>query len=124
MKARVAPPAEYQRTSWRAGYARAAFTAGVVEIVRVAVTAFAPVIFAGLLEPKLNVGGFWAPVGLDVMAAVRATLPVKPPLGVTLIVDVLLVVAPGLTDTGVPAIAKLGGGPLPVMDTVDEVLPR
>jgi hypothetical protein len=40
------------------------------------------------------------------MAAVNATLPVKPPLGVTVIVEVFPVVAPGATVTGVPARAK------------------
>jgi hypothetical protein len=42
------------------------------------------------------------------MAAVIATLPVKPPLGVTVIVEVLPVVAPGATVTAAPPIVKLG----------------
>jgi len=78
-------------------------------MVSVAVPALALVIFTGLVEPKLNVGGFWAPAGLDVIAAVSVTLPVKPPLGVTVIVEVLPVFAPGLTDTVVPATVKVGG---------------
>ena len=40
--------------------------------------------------------------------AVSATLPLKPPLGVTEIVDVLPVIAPGVTVTAVPLTAKLG----------------
>jgi len=79
-----------------------------VEMVSVAVPAPVP-IFTGLVEPKLNVGRSWAPDGLDVIAAVSVTLPVKPPLGVTVIVEVLPVVAPGLTDTVVPATVKVGG---------------
>jgi hypothetical protein len=77
--------------------------------VSVAVSAEAPVILTGVVELKLNVGGSWAPVGLDVTAAVSATLPVNPPLGVTVMVDVLPLVAPGLTVTAEPVIAKLGG---------------
>jgi hypothetical protein len=81
----------------------------VLEIVSVAVPAVALVILTGVVEPKLNVGGSWAPVGLDVTAAVSATLPVNPPLGVTVMVDVLPVVAPGLNVTAEPVIATLGG---------------
>ena len=44
----------------------------------------------GLVEPKLSVGGSVALAGLEVMAAVRATLPVKPPLGAMVIVEVAL----------------------------------
>ena len=64
----------------------------------------------GLVEPKLNVGGYWAPVGLAVTAAVSTTLPVKPPAGVTVMVEVFPVVAPGETVTAVPPIVKLGVG--------------
>ena len=39
------------------------------------------------LVPKVNVGGSVALAGLDVIAAVSATLPVNPPDGVTVIVD-------------------------------------
>jgi hypothetical protein len=56
-KARVVLPAVYQRTPGRAGYARAALVAAVVEMVRVAVPALVPVMLTGLVEPKLNVGG-------------------------------------------------------------------
>src|SRR5208282_1665837 len=105
-KARVVPPA-YQRRPG-AGCANAAVVAAVVKMLRVAVLAEVSVILIGLVEPKLSVGRFWAPAGLDVMAAVSATLPVKPPLGVTVIVEVLPVVAPGLTDTAVPPTANLG----------------
>jgi len=77
--------------------------------VSVAVPAATPVILTGLVEPKLSVGGSCAPAGLDVKAAVKATLPVKPPLGFTLIVEVFPVVAPGLLmETAVPETVKLG----------------
>jgi hypothetical protein len=96
------PLALYQRTPGRAGCPRAALVGAVVVMVRVAVTAESPVILTGLVAPKLSVGRSWASAGLDVIAAVSVTLPVKPPLGVTVIVEVLPVVAPGLTDTAVP----------------------
>jgi hypothetical protein len=92
----------------------------VVEMVRVAIPAAALVIFTGLVEPKLNVGGSWAPLGLEVIVAVSATLPVNPPLGVTVIVEVLPLVAPGLTDTAVPLTEKPG---IAATVTVTELLP-
>ena len=76
--------------------------------MRVAVPAAVPEMLTGLVEPKLNVGGSCAPLGLEVTVAVSATLPVKPPDGVTVIVDVFPVVAPGSTVTGVAVIVKLG----------------
>jgi hypothetical protein len=90
------------------GYARAALVAAVVEMTRVAVPAVAPVIVTGLVEPKLNVGGYWAPEGLEVTAAVNPTLPVNPPAGVMVMVDVFPVVAPRASVTAIPPIAKLG----------------
>jgi hypothetical protein len=81
----------------------------VVEMVRVAVPAEALVIITGLVEPKLKVGGSWAAVGLDVIVAVRATLPVNPPLGVMVTVEVFPVVAPAATVTLVPLTEKPGG---------------
>ena len=80
----------------------------VVATVRVPVPAALPVMLTGL-EFKLKVGGATAPLGLVVIAAVRATLPVNPPVGVRVIVDVLPVVAPAAMLTGVPATVKLGG---------------
>jgi hypothetical protein len=70
--------------------------------------------FTGLFEPKLKVGGYAAPDGLELTVAVSATLPAKPPLGVTLMVEVLPVVAPGVRETAVAAMVKLGGGRLMV----------
>jgi hypothetical protein len=77
-------------------------------MVRVAISAVVPVMLTGLVEPKLKVGGYEAPFGLEVTEAVSTTLPVKPPLGVTVIVEVLLAVAPDATETAVPATAKPG----------------
>jgi hypothetical protein len=54
----------------------------------------------GVVEPKLNVGRYCGPVGLEVMEAVRAMLPVKPPAGIT-------VMATGATETDAPVRAKL-----------------
>jgi hypothetical protein len=98
--ARVAPPAAYHGTPGRFGYAREALVAAVVETVRVAVAGFVPVMLTGLVEPKLKVGGYWAPAGLEVMAGASVTLPVKPPRGVT--VMVVVEVAPGAMETAVP----------------------
>ena len=109
MQARVAPPPAYQGTPGRLGWTRAALVAAVVEIVRVAVSAATPVILTGVVEPKLNMGRCAAPDGLLEIAADSATLPVKPPLGITVIVEVLPVVAPDGTVTDVPAIVKLAG---------------
>jgi len=103
------------------GKERAELVGAVVEIERVAVPAVAPLMFIGLVEPKLKVGGYSAPVGLDVTAAVSVTLPVKPPDGVIEIVEVLPDVAPGESETAVPVTVKLGIGaavPVPVRDDV------
>ena len=80
----------------------------VVMMVRVPTSAALPVMRRGVAELKLKVGGSKAPLGLVVRAAVRATLPVKPPVGVTVIVEILPVVAPGATLTEVELTMKLG----------------
>ena len=90
------------------GYTRAAEVGAVVETVRTAVPAVVPVMLTGVVDPKLKLGGYWAPGGLDVRAAVNATLPTKPPAGVTEMVDVFPEVAPGATVTTVPVTVKLG----------------
>jgi len=74
--------------------------------VRVAVPLEAPVMLTELVEPKLKVGGFTALAGLVVTAAVSATLPVNPPTGVTVIVEVFPVVEPATTVTDIPAMVK------------------
>jgi hypothetical protein len=43
-----------------------------------------------------------------VTEAVKATPPVKPPAGVTVIVEVFAVVAPAVTVTALPVTVKLG----------------
>jgi hypothetical protein len=63
----------------------------------------------GVVEPKLRDGRFCAPEGLEAMAAVRATLPVKLPLGVMVMAEVFPVVAPGETLTEVAATVKSEG---------------
>ena len=88
--------------------------------MRVAVPADVLVMFTGLVEPKLKVGGYWAPEGLEVMAAVSVTLPVKSPAGVTVIVEVFAVVAPGATVTAVPL--KANEGLVTVTGAVPEAL--
>jgi hypothetical protein len=75
-------------------------------MVKVAVAGLVPVMETGLVEPKLSAGGSTAPAGSEVMAAERETLPIKPPAGVTVMVDVLPVVAPVVTVTGVPVMVK------------------
>ena len=61
----------------------------VVMMVRTAVPEVMPEMLTGLVEPKLNEGGFLAPLGLEVIAAVNVTLPVKPATGATVMVAVL-----------------------------------
>jgi hypothetical protein len=100
------------------GRTREALEDAVVLMVSVAVPAVAPVILTGLVEPKLNVGGYWAPDGLEVIAAVSATFPVKPPAGVTVIVDVFPVVTPGVTVTAV--LLKANEGLVTVTEAVPE----
>jgi len=118
MQAKAAPPAEYQGAWLFCGYARELVVAAVVEMVRVAVAAVVPLMLTGVVVPKLNVGRFTAPDGLVVIAAVNATLPVRPPAGVTLIVEVLPVVAPGAMATAVPLTVKPAGA-----ETITEVVP-
>ena len=93
----------------------------VVEIVRVAVPAVVPEMLTGVVEPKLTVGGYWAPAGLEVRVAVSVTLPMNPPDGVTVTVDVFDVVAPGVTLTAVPPMVKLG---FTAIVTVTEPVPE
>jgi hypothetical protein len=110
MHARATPPVAYQGNPMRLGYDRAAaVVAAVVEIVSVAVPALAPVMLTGVVVPKLKVGGLAAPLGLEVMAGVNVTLPVNPPLGVTVMVEVSAVVAPGDRVTAVALRVKPGG---------------
>jgi len=90
----AAAPDANQGFPGRFGWTSVALVAAVVEMVSVAVPATVPVMLTGVVEPKLRVGGYWAPAGLEVTAAVRATLPVKPPAGVTVIVYVFPLVAP------------------------------
>ena len=107
----TAPPL-YQRVTMRIGSLISLLAGAVVAIVSMAVAACAPVMFTVLLEPKLRLGRNWAPSGDDVMLAVIVTLPVKPPLGVTVIVEVFPLVAPGTTETGVPFTVKVAAGQL------------
>jgi len=108
IQARAAPPSVYHGNPRCIGLTSDALVADVVLTVRVAVPELEPLMLTGVVKPKLKVGGYWAPAGLDVMVAVKATLPVNPPLGATVIVDVFPVVAPGSTVTEVPATVKLG----------------
>jgi len=106
MQASAAPPSVCHGNPWCSGLYSKALVAAVVEMVRVAVPELVPVMLTGVVEPKLKVGGYCAPAGLEVMAAVSATLPVKPPKGVTEIVEVLPEVAPGATEAAVPLTVK------------------
>jgi hypothetical protein len=93
-QARVAPPAAYLRDLPRLGWFKAAVVAAVVVRVSADVPAVAPLIVTAAGE-SAQVAGSLAAAG--VMAQVSATAPVNPPEGVTVIVEVLPVVAPGLT---------------------------
>jgi hypothetical protein len=98
--------AALEKVGWRHSSVKAPLEAGVVVMVSVAVPELEPVTFTGLVVPKLNVGGFWAPAGADVIAADKTTLPVKLPAGVTITVEMLAVVDPGAVTTAVPAMVK------------------
>jgi hypothetical protein len=108
-QARVAPPV-YQEEPLRIGSLMAPLAGAVVATVSVAVPPLDTVIFTGVVEPKLKLGGYWAPAGPEVTAAVSATLPAAPPLGVTVTVEVFPVVAPGVTVTAVPLRVKVAAG--------------
>jgi hypothetical protein len=69
-------------------------------MVSVAFAADVPAMDTGLVEPKLKVGRYCAPVGLVAMTAVNTTLPVNPLLGVRVMVDVLPVPSVGKPDSG------------------------
>jgi hypothetical protein len=98
-QAMTAPPAPIHLLEGCGGSASAPVVGAVVEIVSVAVPALALEITTGLVEPKLSVGRSFAPVGLAVICAVKATEPVNPPVGVTVIFDVFAEVAPGSSVT-------------------------
>jgi hypothetical protein len=118
-QARVALPAAYHEVPGRWGLARNALDGAVVDIVRVAVPAVAPVRFTGLVEPKARVGRYCAPAGMVVIAAVNPTLPVKPPLGATVMVEEFPSVAPGPTLRDVALIVNPAtGGAATVIEAV------
>jgi hypothetical protein len=104
----AALPTAIQRFEGCGGSVSAPVVGAVVEIVSVAVPALALEITTGLVEPKLTVGGSVAPAGLAVICAVKATDPVNPPVGVTVIFDVFPVIAPGSSVTLAAARVKLG----------------
>ena len=111
MPARAVSPMGYQGAPGRAAGRSAPVVGAVVDTVRVAVAGPAAVMLTGLLVPKLNVGRYCAPEGLDARVAVRVTLPVNPPAGVTVTVEVFPAVVPGaLMVTAVPPTVNDGGG--------------
>jgi hypothetical protein len=120
-QARAAPPAVYQRPLWRMGYARALLVAAAVKTVRVAVCEVVPlsVTEAGV---RLHPAGSLAAMG--VMAQLRLTTPVYPAVpGVTVIVEVFPVVAPGATETAGPVMVKgASAGVVTVTEVVFEAL--
>jgi len=88
--ARAARPPAYQGTLGRSGWTSTALVGAVVEIVRVDVPGEAPVTLT-LVGLRLGIGTTVVPGGVELKTAVSATLPVKPPIGVTVIVVVPLV---------------------------------
>jgi len=118
MQAMAPPPVEYHSPLRPTGWSKALVVAAVVETVSVAATE-PLVMFTGLVDPKLKVGGYWAPAGPEVIVAVNATLPVKPPVGTTVMVELFPVVAPGAIVTGVPLRVKLGLGAIVSVNRFD-----
>jgi hypothetical protein len=80
-----------------------AATGALVVMMRVVV----PELITGLVV-KLRVGGSTAPLGLLVIAAISCTLPVKPPLGLIVMVEVFPLVAPAAIVTAVPPMVNAG----------------
>ena len=78
----------------------------VVAMVSVVVTALAEEMVTGLVV-NVSVGVCAAPDGLATVP-VNVTLPVKPLVGVMVMVDVLLVVAPAVSVTAAPETVKPG----------------
>src|SRR5580658_1939776 len=95
MQASMAPAAAYQEVLLCLGWSNAAVVAAVELTVSVEVCAVEPLKFVNETGERAQVAGSLAAVG--VMAHISATVAVNPPDGVTLIVDVLPVAAPGLT---------------------------
>ena len=117
MHANAAPPVVYHGTPRSFGEVRALVVGAVVLIVKVAVAVDVPETLTGEVAPKAKVGGFTAPAGLEARAAESTTLPVKPLLGgVMVMVEVLAVVAPAVTETDEPLIAKLGDATCTVLE--------
>lgn len=81
---------------------------GAVELIVIVAVAAAPLIVTD--DGTLQVGRSIAPAGLDVRLHFRFTAPRKPPAGVTVMVDVLPVVAPALSVTAAPSRLKLPAG--------------
>ena len=79
-----------------------------VVTVSVAMPALLPLMVTGEVDPKLRLGRFEALLGDEVRIAVSVTLPVNPACGVTVMVDVLPLVAPAVTVTAVAATFRVG----------------
>ena len=92
-------------------------------MVSVDVTAAVPEMAAGW--EAVHVGGSMAPAGLEVTVQVTATVPIKPPLGAIVIVELVLI--PGeATMADVPLSVKTAGraivrGTVVVSDTPPEL---
>ena len=124
MQARATPPAMDQRVPGRGGTEAAPVVAGVVLIVRVAEPAADPVMLTGLVDPKLAVGRFVAPAGLDVRVAASATLPVNPLVGLTVMVVEFPLVAPRanvrVAEPGLSVRPGVGGAPVETRRLTEE----
>jgi hypothetical protein len=93
-QARPTPPVVYQGDLPALERSNDAVVAAVLVMLSVQVCAAAPVIETDAGESAQVAGSL---VAVGVMAQLSATAPVNPPDGVTLIVEVLADVAPGLT---------------------------
>jgi hypothetical protein len=76
-QARDPPPAKYHGVAVE-GFADALFAGAVVAIIRVAVPDPDPEMVSGEGLPKLRTGRSCAPAGLEIIVAVKGTLPAKP----------------------------------------------
>jgi hypothetical protein len=111
--ASAAPPADGQKRflDWFREV-----VAAVVEMVSVEVCAVVPLKPVSEAGDRLQVAGSLA--ALEVKAQVSATVPVNPACGVTEMVEVLPLVAPGATEIAVPPPTVKVGGAVVVKDTM------
>jgi hypothetical protein len=103
------------------GWLSAAADAAVVLTVSVAVTGAPPVIAGGAVTEHVGVSA--APMGPPEAAQLRATLPVKPPVGVIVTVDVPLGPGAAMVTAALLSVKPGAAGTITVKLVVAPALP-